>query len=180
MTRKNACNTTHPKRLIWSSSAGALDIERSVLAGDCMNGLRDCTSRNWCLPNGLALSEDTMSNSQHSLSELPQAPGENLTSLSTTPFVPAARSHPSFATFLASDPDPRGGRSADRRTGASAPVGPAHDAAGQALARRLASLSGGTRASRRSTLAIFGFGSALPSPALPPEMRAASSSQHGS
>src|SRR6266852_2247030 len=58
-----------------------------------------------------------------------------------------------------------GWRSADRRTGAAAPVRPAHDAAGQALARRLASLSGGTRASRRSTLAIFGFGSALPSPA---------------
>src|SRR5216683_498878 len=91
------------------------------------------------------------------------------------PLVPATRWRPGHDLGPAPT---RGGRSADRRTGASAPVGPAHDAAGQALARRLASLSGGTRASRRSTLAIFGFGSALPSPALPPEMRAASSSQH--
>src|SRR6266849_9019934 len=39
----------------------------------------------------------------------------------------------------------------------------------KALARRLAPLIGGTRASRRSTVAIFGRGPVLPSPALPPE-----------
>src|SRR5262249_7259552 len=40
-------------------------------------------------------------------------------------------------------PESRGGRSAEKRSGAAAPVRPAHDAAGQALARRLASHDAG-------------------------------------
>jgi hypothetical protein len=50
---------------------------------------------------------------------------------------------PRLATLLRS-PESRGGRSAERRSGAcEAPVRPAHDAAGQALARRLASHNAG-------------------------------------
>ena len=49
---------------------------------------------------------------------------------------------PGFASFASRTPR-RGGRSAESRTGAcEAPVGPARNAAGQALARRLASLGG--------------------------------------
>src|SRR5262249_40546558 len=46
--------------------------------------------------------------------------------------------HPCFT-----HPEPRGGRSAESRSGAAAPVGRAHNAARQALARRLASLGVG-------------------------------------
>src|SRR5262249_33911114 len=45
---------------------------------------------------------------------------------------------PGFASLLR-QPESRGGRSAERRSGAAAPVRRAHDAARQALARRLAS-----------------------------------------
>jgi hypothetical protein len=80
-------------------------------------------------------------------------------------FVPATRSRPGLASV---HPDFEGWGSADRRPDAAAPGGPAllrqdaheraYDAAGRALARRPASLAIGTRASRRSTLAIFGWG----------------------
>src|SRR5205807_8896315 len=63
--------------------------------------------------------------------------------LQTAFLVPAARFlRPGFASFASLTPL-RGGRSAESRTGAcEAPVGPAHDAAGQSLARRLASFGG--------------------------------------
>ena len=61
-------------------------------------------------------------------------------------------------------------KGAERRDGAGCvrdTPGRAHDAARQALARRLASpCDRGRCASRRSTVAIFGSGSALPAPAL--------------
>jgi hypothetical protein len=59
---------------------------------------------------------------------------------------------PSFANFSLS---PKRERSADRRSGAAAPVSRASDVGPQALARRLASFR--MLASRRSTAAIFGF-----------------------
>jgi hypothetical protein len=70
----------------------------------------------------------------------------------------------------------RGGRSADRRPDAAASGGRAITRHVGALARRPCALSGGTRAFRRSTMAILGPGSALPFRAFPPER---SSSQPG-
>jgi hypothetical protein len=66
-------------------------------------------------------------------------------------------------------PRSRGGRSADRRPGAAAPGWPAITLQAGHPAGCPASLAIGTRASRRSTLAIFGFGSALPASAFPPK-----------
>ena len=69
--------------------------------------------------------------------------GNSISRCQTAHLVPAARfPRPEFATLLRS-PESRGGRSAEKRSGAAAPVGPAHDAAGQALARRLASHDAG-------------------------------------
>ena len=65
-------------------------------------------------------------------------------------------------------PGMRGGRSAERTSGAcEAPVRRVRTR--QALVRRLASLVRGTLASRRSTVAILGSGPALPSPDLRPD-----------
>ena len=65
-------------------------------------------------------------------------------------------------------PGMRGGRSAERASGAcEAPVRRVRTR--QALVRRLASLVRGTLASRRSTVAILGSGPALPSPDLHPD-----------
>ena len=106
----------------------------------------------------------------------------------TAQLVPAARFlRPGFATLLRS-PESRGGRSAERRAGAcEAPVGRAHDAARQALARRLASHDAG-----RSPLgappwrfftrgrASVSFGARRPKTAgICLRIRAASSSQPG-
>ena len=65
-------------------------------------------------------------------------------------------------------PGVRGGRSAERTSGAcEAPVRRVRTR--QALVRRHASLVRGTLASRRSTVAILGSGPALPSPDLHPD-----------
>src|SRR5207244_12610447 len=65
-------------------------------------------------------------------------------------------------------PGMRGGRSAERTSGAcEAPVRRVRTR--QALVRRLASLVRGTLASRRSTVAVLGSGPALPSPDLRPD-----------
>src|SRR5712691_7097377 len=91
-------------------------------------------------------------------------------SLFTIPYsrflVPATHLRPGFEPFLCHPT--RGGGAPRRRSGTAAPAA-CLDAARQALARRLAPLIGGTRASRRSTVAIFGRGPVLPSPALPPD-----------
>src|SRR5262249_34515464 len=61
----------------------------------------------------------------------------------TAHLVPAAHFlRPGFATSLHS-PRTRGGRSAEKRSGAAAPVGRAHNAARRRLARRLASHDAG-------------------------------------
>src|SRR6266566_2589010 len=69
--------------------------------------------------------------------------GKTVFTCQTAALVPAARFlRPGFE-ILASLPRSKGWRSAENRTGAcEAPVGPARNAAGQALARRLASLGG--------------------------------------
>src|SRR5437867_4316167 len=69
--------------------------------------------------------------------------GRTVFTFQTAHLVPAARFlRPGFA-FSLHAPPLRGGRSAESRTGAcEAPVGPARNAAGQALARRLASFGG--------------------------------------
>jgi hypothetical protein len=65
----------------------------------------------------------------------------------------------------------RGGRSADRRTGAALSTGWArHNAADQALARRLASSNVGRSPLGAPPWRFLGSGSALPSAALPPQL----------
>src|SRR5262249_27165642 len=62
----------------------------------------------------------------------------------TAHLVPAARCpRPGFASLLRSPAKRVGGAPRDVRVLGGTPVGPAHDAAGQALARRLASHDGG-------------------------------------
>src|SRR5262249_22502118 len=63
----------------------------------------------------------------------------------------------------------RGGRSAEKRSGAATPVGPAHDAAGEAPGEAPCVPCRGTLASRRSTVAVLGSGAALLSPAFAPD-----------
>src|SRR5260370_7324731 len=79
-----------------------------------------------------------------------------------------AFSAPGFCFFASRTPI-EGWRSAESRTGAcEAPGGPARNAAGQALARRLASHNAGRPPLGAHTVAIFGSGAALASPDLRP------------
>jgi len=94
--------------------------------------------------------------------------GNSISRCQTAHLVPAARfPRPEFATLLRS-PESRGGRSAEKRSGAAAPVGPAHDAAGQALARRLASHDAGRSPLGAPPWRFWAPGAALPSPSRPP------------
>ena len=88
----------------------------------------------------------------------------------TAQLVPAARFlRPGFETLASRTPS-EGWRSAESRTGAcEAPGGPARNAAGQALARRLASHNAGRPPLGALTVAILGSGAALPSPDLRPD-----------
>jgi len=91
--------------------------------------------------------------------------GNSISRCQTAHLVPAARfPRPEFATLLRS-PESRGGRSAEKRSGAAAPVGPAHDAAGQALARRLASHDAGRSPLGAPPWRFWAPGAALLSPA---------------
>ena len=74
----------------------------------------------------------------------------------------------------------RGGRSAERRSGARRSTRWARsNVACQALARRLASHDAGRSPPRRSTVAVLGSGSALPSAALAPDWLQRACSQPG-
>ena len=96
----------------------------------------------------------------------------------TALLVPAARfSRPGFASLLRS-PESRGGRSAERRSGArrntrgvrhsaSKTRERAYDAAYQALARRLASHDAGRSPLGAPPWRFLGLGAALPSPSAP-------------
>jgi hypothetical protein len=85
----------------------------------------------------------------------------------TAVFVPAARLRPGDEL---ESPPPRGGRSADRRTDAALRIRSArHNAADQALARRLASRNAGRSPLGAPPWRFLGSGSALPSAALPPQ-----------
>ena len=96
---------------------------------------------------------------------------------------------PGVCDFSFTHPEARGGRSAEKRSGAcEAPVRPAHDAAGQALARRLASHDAGRSPLGAPPWRFWAPGAALPSPWAPTvlqrravalRIRAASSSQPG-
>src|SRR5437870_2787761 len=78
-------------------------------------------------------------------------------------------SAPGFCNF-ASPTRIEGERSAERRSGAcEAPVRPAHDAAGQALARRLASHNAGRSPLGAPPWRFWAPGAALLSPALAPD-----------
>src|SRR2546421_7139156 len=77
---------------------------------------------------------------------------------------------PGVCDFSFTHPEARGGRSAEKRSGAcEAPVRPAHDAAGQALARRLASHNAGRSPLGAPPWRFWAPGAALLSPALAPD-----------
>jgi len=106
-------------------------------------------------------------------------PSHNVTvsQCQTAALVPAARFAPG-ACFNFARPQTRGERSAEKAHGCSGTRRACRVRRARArisrgrprhLTRRLASLSGRTRASRRSTVAILGRGPALPSPAFPPD-----------
>jgi len=86
----------------------------------------------------------------------------------TAHLVLAARWRPRFATFASLTPN-EGGRSAEKRSGAAAPVGRAHNAARQALARRLASHDAGRSPLGAPPWRFWAPGAALLSPAFAPD-----------
>ena len=86
------------------------------------------------------------------------------------PSFPRRVSAPGVLHLGFTHPESRGGRSAERRSGAcEAPVGPAHDAAGQALARRLASHDAGRSPLGAPPWRFWAPGAALLSPAFAPD-----------
>ncbi len=113
----------------------------------------------------------TIENSQHRV--LPISPfshGLSRSPLRTAVLVPAARFCARGLKLWLRYPEFKGWRSAERRTDAcEASVGPARNAAGQALRRRLASHNAGRPPLGALTVAIFGSGAALPSPAFAPD-----------
>src|SRR6266478_1790813 len=113
----------------------------------------------------------TIENSQHRV--LPISPfshGLSRSPLRTAVLVPAARFCARGLKLWLRYPEFKGWRSAERRTDAcEASVGPARNAAGQALRRRLASHNAGRPPLGALTVAIFGSGAALLSPAFAPD-----------